>query len=440
VVLVLAVATVALLAASLWPIVPKASRARSSTELDVRQVKRLATAGRFEQAIQQVETALVSDPDNGVVRVMAAQLALDRPDPQPRRALEHLGRLRSADPVLAARAKFAEGRAVYDLLRFAEAEDCWLEALRLDPRVPEAAWALLDLYYLEGRSDEARRLALQQHEIEPDPRDRVQLLLELVRQDAEPPEPRSLADRFAPVVRAHPDDLRAVLTLGRALVRNSQIEEGLAILDDATRRWAESRDAWDALLTSLDTVGQPDRLVEAWARVPPRWHDDARLARHDGNAAQARHDWAGAARAYRRAWDARLDDVTSAYRLALLLRALGQHDQAAGCDRFNRGAQAAHTELADLYKEANAVQDLGLRPHRRLYHRLADNRERLGRRDEARAWHRLVLRDHPDDLYSRNALERLQSQGACDAPPGHGAARDGQSDDAIQERPRAPEP
>ena len=265
-------------------------------------------------------------------------------------------------------------------------------------------------------------------------------MLELVRQDAEPPEPGTLADRFAPVVRAHPDDLHAVLTLGRALVRNSQVEEGLAILDDASRRWAESRDAWEALLTSLDAAGQPDRLVEAWARVPPRWRDDAGLARHDGNAAQARHDWAGAARAYRRAWDARRDDVTSAYRLALLLRALGRHDQAAGYDRFNRGAQAAQAELASLYKEADAFQDLGLRPHRTLFHRLADNREHLGRRDEARAWHRLVLRDHPDDLYSRNALERLQSQGACDAPAGHGAARDGQSDDAVQERPRAPEP
>ena len=150
VVLVLGVATVALLAASLWPIVQKGSRAWTATELDVRQVQRLAAAGRFEQALQQVETALVTDPDNGVFRVMAAQLALDRPDPQPQRALAHLGRLRSADPVLAARAKFAQGRAVYALFRFAEAEDCWLEALRLDPRVPEAAWALLDLYYLEG--------------------------------------------------------------------------------------------------------------------------------------------------------------------------------------------------------------------------------------------------------------------------------------------------
>ena len=47
-------------------------------------------------------------------------------------------------------------------------------------------------------------------------------------------------------------------------------------------------------------------------------------------------------------------------------------------------------------------------PHTDLYHRLADLREKLGRFDEARAWHRLVLRDVPDDALSLAALERLK--------------------------------
>src|SRR5262249_54127165 len=196
-----------------------------------------------DEAAGLVEAALRVEPDNGLLRVMAAQLALDRPDPQPERALAHLGRFRSADPALAARARLAEGKAGYALLRCKQAEACWLEALHLDPHVPEAAWTLLDLYYLEGRWDAARRLALRQHEIEPDPHDRVQLLLELVRQDAEPPEPGSLAARFAPVVRADPADRHAVRTLGLALVRNSQAEEGLAVLDRAVRRWPDSPDA-----------------------------------------------------------------------------------------------------------------------------------------------------------------------------------------------------
>jgi tetratricopeptide (TPR) repeat protein len=430
----------ALLAASLWLFLQRPPWAWSSAALDVGQVGRLAAAGRFEQALQRVEPAVAADPDNGVLRVMAAQLALDRPDAQPQRALEHLDRFRSADPVLAARAAFARGRAVYALTRFVEAEGCWLEALKLDPQVPEAAWALLDLYYLEGRRDDARRLALRQHEIEPDPHDRVHLLLELVRQDAEPPEPGTLAARFTPVVRAHPDDLHAALTLGRALARNSQADEGLAILDDATRRWPDSLEAWDALLTALDAVGRPERLAEAWGRVAPRWRDDDALARHEGEAAMARGDRDVAARSYRRAWDARPDDVTSAYRLSRLLHALGRDDQAADCDRIVRGAQAARAELPELYRQANAVPDLGLRPHGDLYVRLADNRERLGLRDEARAWHGLILLEHPDDPYSRKALERLQSPTACDPPAGRGDARRGPGAHAGPGRPRGSEP
>ncbi len=153
----------------------------------------------------------------------------------------------------------------------------------------------------------------------------------------------------------------------------------------------------------------------------------------------ARGDRAVAARVYRRAWDARPDDVTSAYRLARLLHALGRDEQAAECDHFVRGAQAARAELPELYKQANAVQDLGLRPHGEVYRRLADNRERLGLRDEARAWHRLVLGERPDDPYSRKALQRLQSPTACNIPAGRGDARRGPGA-AGPGRIRGPEP
>jgi tetratricopeptide (TPR) repeat protein len=416
------------IASALWLVVRTARYARTAPRLSVPEVGRLAAAGRFEEAIERVEAALRAEPDNGFLRVMAAQLALDRPDSQPERALAHLGQVRSADPALAARAQLAMGKAAYSLLDCARAEICWLEALRLDPQVPEAAWALLDLYYLEGRREEARQLALGQHEIEPDPHDRVQFLLELVRQDAEPPDPGSLVARFTRVVRDHPDDRHAAIALGLALVRNSQFDDGLAILETAARRWDESCDAWDALLAGLDAAGQPERLAMAWNRLPPRWREDPRLARHAGNVAQARHDWVEAARAFRRAWDAQPDDRVAAYRLARALRILGPQDQALACDRFLREAQAAQTELLGLYQQANALTDLGLRPHTGLYHRLAENRERLGRREEARAWHRLVLRERPDDLYSRNALERLQSPGVCAALPAPGGANEPRRD------------
>jgi tetratricopeptide (TPR) repeat protein len=398
--------------------------------MTVREIGRLAADGRYDRAIERVESALRADPDDGYLRVMAAQLALDGPSPEPERALAYLSPFRSRDEDLTARARLAEGRALFALGRYGPAEARWLEALRRDPRVPEAAWNLLELYYLEGRSDEARALSLRQHAIEPDPHDRVQLLLELVRQDAEPPEPASLVARFTPVVRAHPDDRNAALALGRALVRSSRADEGLAVLEDAGRRWPESVDAWDALLTAQDGAGRIERMAEVWSMVPPRWRSDDRLARHAGRVALLRGDWAEAARAYRRAWEARPDDVTAAYSLARVLRARGLGAEAAPCDRFVRDAQAARTELLDLYREADAIKDLGLRPHARLYRRLADNRERLGRRDEARAWHDLALRDAPDDPYSRKARERLQSTEVHDTAPGPGGPGQGPGDPA----------
>ncbi len=54
------------------------------------------------------------------------------------------------------------------------------------------------------------------------------------------------------------------------------------------------------------------------------------------------------------------------------------------------------------------MKDLGTSPHPDLYHRLADLRERMGRDDEALAWHRLVLRDNPEDPISKEAAARLE--------------------------------
>ena len=84
------------------------------------------------------------------------------------------------DRVLAALVELYRGKAEYRLARMDDAEASWNKALRLNPTVPEAGWCLLELYYLQGRPDDARRLALRLHEVEPDPRDRVQFLLELL--------------------------------------------------------------------------------------------------------------------------------------------------------------------------------------------------------------------------------------------------------------------
>ena len=113
--------------------------------------------------------------------MLMAQVALARDDQKPRRALDHLGRIRGGNGATRAIVRLNEGKAYSAMARYDLAEAAWKEALRLDPRVPEAGWALLGLYYVQGRHADARRLGLALHAVEPDPRDRVQLLLELFR-------------------------------------------------------------------------------------------------------------------------------------------------------------------------------------------------------------------------------------------------------------------
>jgi tetratricopeptide (TPR) repeat protein len=383
------------------------SRMVLRTTPDLNEAGRLARAGRYDLARALVDDFLSEFPDDPRARLIAAELALDRPEPIPRLALEHLGRVGSFGR-LGARAKLDEGKASYLLGLYGRAEACWLRALQLDPKVPEAAWALLDLYYVEGRGDEARRLALRQHEVEPDPHDRVHLLLELVRQDAEPPEPSSVIGRLALVVRHRPREARAAMALGLALVHDSRPDEGLATLRAVLAYRPDDPDVWDALLTGLDDAGRPAELEGELARVPPSLADEPRLLRHRGRAAQQRGDGPAAVGFYRRARAAKPDDLAVAYRLGLLLRAAGDRDGARPVEEWTRAAQAARDEARALYREADGTPGFGTVPRPDLYRRLADNRERLGRRDEARAWHRLVLEARPGEPDSRAALDRLK--------------------------------
>ena len=112
-------------------------------------------------------------------------------------------------PQQAALVEFFEGKARYQQGRYDLAESCWTEALRLDPIVPEAGWALVDLLDKEGRTEEAHRLGMRLHEIEPDPRDRVKILLEMSRLDIETPDPLSQVVFFEPLVKQHPRTFRS---------------------------------------------------------------------------------------------------------------------------------------------------------------------------------------------------------------------------------------
>lgn len=369
----------------------------------------LLRARRLDEVEGRLRDYLRRHPRSVQANLLMAQVALDREDQQPDLALAHLTRIATADRGTLAIVRLNEGKAYSALGRNDRAESAWREALQLDPRVPEAGWDLLGLYYVQGRRRDAHRLAMSLFPVEPDPRDRAQLLLELVRQDAQPIGADSIIKTFEQQVRDHPEDFHTAIAVGLALIRNSRPDEGLPILRGAVERRGGDADAWDALLRGLDEARRPDELADALAKLPAGLAADPRFDRHRAAVAQERRDWPAAADAYLRAWKSDPSDFQALYRLSRTLQAAGRPEQARAFDQKVRAAQEARDQVLPLYQEADAVKTLGVAPHAELCRRLADLRERMGRLDEALAWHGLVLRDRPDDPTSRAAVARLRA-------------------------------
>lgn len=369
----------------------------------------LLTAGKFDEVEAILRRFLEVEPNDARANMLMAQASLARPDQKPRLALEHLRKVKVAGAEARAIVLLNEGKAYSGLGRHDRAERAWLDALRLDSIVPEAGWNLMGLYQSQGRRNDAHDLAMRLFRTEPDPHDRAQLLLELLRQDAQPISANSLIAALGPAAKDHPEDLHSSIALGRAYVKNSRPDEGLRILRDLVQRFPDDADAWDALLAGLDESSLTENLSTTLDRLPLAVATDPRIARHRGSLALKRRDWWEAVRQYSHAWEHDQSDGQVLYRLCLALRAAGKTGEIGPLDARFREMQAARERALTLYEEANAVPTLGTEPHRDLCHRLADLRDAMGRPDEALAWHRLVLEQEPNEPISRAAVERLTS-------------------------------
>ena len=397
-------------------------------------VRSLARARHFGLAQAQLTSYLRWHPRDDTAHLLMARITTEGTNAQPELALQHLSSIRPAHSRDAAIVKFFEGKAQYQQKKYDLAEGAWNEALRLDPTVPEAGWALIDLLDKEGRVEEAHSLGMLLHEREPDPRDRVRLLLELCRLDIEAPTPSSQIDLFEPLVARNSDCFPISLTVGLAMIRHSRAEDGINLLREALNRHSQSPTAWDAWLTGLHETSEHEKLAEAYPQIPGELASDPRLAKHEGLIAQMASDWKRAVCAYRRAYAFEPYNQGVMYRYRLALRQAGltaEHDRVNKLyndykDAFlqMRGIyfekpfdkdkadfpieDKDFTQSRGAYFEVLALKDLGLRPRPALYQRLADLREKMGRADEARAWHRLVVRDDPTNARSLAALNRLK--------------------------------
>jgi tetratricopeptide (TPR) repeat protein len=377
---------------------PVGESLRRSPTLD--EVCALAEARRFDEAEARGEAYLRRFPDDSKALLVMAEVALASPSPDPHQALGRLGRIHADSPELAAWVLVDQGNA-YDLLgRHDRAEACWREALRRDPAAREAGRRLLDLLTLQGRSDDARGLALGRLDYERDPQERARLLMRLARLDVDPPDPWMIIHRFEPAVRGQTAGLPTTLACGLALTSVSRGQDGLPMLRRALEQHPVDPAAWDALLTGLDLAGAESELAGLIGRLPRDLRSDPRLAKHEGRVEQEAHRWPEAARAYRRAWESRPDN-TVGYRLRRALILAGQAAEAERFDRLVLGYREAFKRVRGLLDPADAALREGRLPAPELSQHMAELREQMGRTDEARAW-------------------RLLAQAALAGPPGRG--------------------
>jgi tetratricopeptide (TPR) repeat protein len=396
---------VAVLGAGGWLVASSRPRPRN----DLSELERLLERQEFDTVEQKLLDYLASEPDSPQANMLMAQVALARKDQQPELALRHLRRIKTANRATLAMVRLNEGKAYSALGRYDLAERSWLEGLRIDPLVPEAGWALLGLFYVQGRREDAHQLAMQLHGTEPDPRDRVQLLLELLRQDVKSVAAETVVPVFEPIVREHPEDRATSIALGLSLIRTSRPDEGLNILRRVQEASPDDPRAWECLLMGLDESFRYDEIEQVLQRLPEGMARDHRFDRARGALAQSRRAWTTAADSYRRAWERDPSDGQVLYRLCQVLRAGREGRDLEKFERDRRALEEAREQSRSLYEEANELMRAGSKPSPELMRRLAEVREKSGRPDEAAAWHRLVLAEQPEDPVSRSAMLRLSA-------------------------------
>lgn len=356
---------------------------------DLSGVDAMIVAGRYDAAEARLRDYLRVYPGDEFARLMFARMAVDRPEPDPALALEQIEGLHPLDVRRAAQIKAIEGDAHFWARRYDAAEPAWLEAIRLDPTIPEVGWKLLNIYAIQGRDDDSGRLALRLFATEPDLHDRVQLLLQLLRHVAHSIEAGSIVHQLEPVVRDNPGDMHSALALGAAMISSGRTEEGLDLLRGAVQSHGDNPDAWAAYLDGLVGTGGEEEVIRALDRMPG---DVAKLPRFDsarGWLHERRRELDEAARAYRRALEARPSDAPLAYRLRGVLRQGGQlPDSDALAPRLDAIARFPD-RIRDYYDRLDALPDGGLKSSPQVYGEVAAMLRQVGRVPEAEAWERL---------------------------------------------------
>ena len=384
---------------------------------------RLMNEGRFEEAERKLSDFLAYEPSNVRARLAMALSQLNREDPKPAEALKSVEAIHPDSAIDAADAQVVRGRALEALKRLGESEAAYEQAIRIYPLVGEAGWHLLDLYYIEGREDESRSLALSLSRNEPNPGDRARLLLEPIRFEAEPLASAGIIPKLADAVASDPNDVHAGLAYYRAQADDGTgIEEAVKGLRGLVERHPENLACRVGLLYALSSTGDLDSLERALQDVPPELAEAPKIAGYRGRLALDRRDYPAAIASLEPATRAYPSNPKWLHMLGDAYRFAGRADEAEAIKAREavleigrielRGIKGKEQEVGQpgLFEEALTRRDLGFVPSPELYKRLAANRERMGHPGEALAWYEAILRDDPQEAEALAAVNRLRPE------------------------------
>ncbi|MFO0960679.1 MAG: tetratricopeptide repeat protein [Isosphaeraceae bacterium] len=319
------------------------------------------------------------------------------------------GRLNEAEEALApisddsdqaALTYLARGQVERERYRMAHAERYFRRALEIDPDLLAARYELIYLYGMELRRPELHQQFREVSKRRALPFRDVFLWCLTRRVDWDPEGSYKELSRY---VEADPDDRQARLALADCLRLLTRFDEGLETLDRLPKDDHEARVLRARIYLDQGALPGAEALL---AEGPER---DPGMARFQGRLALARRDWQSAIEQFRIGLEADPGDRDALFGLGQALNHLGRTEEA----RPYLKAAADYDLVASLMTKAAADS---AKDDPELIRALGAAFAAVGRRDEARAWYRLLIDRNPLDADAQEALFRLREDEPL--PPG----------------------
>jgi thioredoxin-like negative regulator of GroEL len=290
---------------------------------------------------------------------------------------------------------FMEAQAFKSVDRMADAEAAWKGLAAFDPLHPmpdtltaKAVLELLELYALEERWDEARRLIWRAYD-HAEPIDRPQLLIMRMRTELERITPSVSVVKLRRYLAAAPEDHEARRALALAEHANGHASEALGLIREYLESRPDDPRGRRDYLNVLYEQGDADGMERALAQAPAPAADNPEVGRYRAIVAEMRGDWAGAAATYRALVETQPSNAEALFRLAAVEERLGEREAARKHRDQSKAIRDARADLGpafESYKEAARAEPPDPKALAAAVGRMRSICETLGWKRDAEAW------------------------------------------------------